>query len=134
MKGKKRRKVEGKEREGRRKEGKRGKGKKPRRQYAPAGGIVLSNLDFPHLVNVVPKRRGCELEGQNLVEVRQRIQSPGDGWEAWPVPGSKKMMALRQAYSLSSICSSWNGSTSSSRMRTDTRLISASSGQCRGTM
>lgn len=49
------------------------------------------------------------------------------------VPGSKKTMAFRQAYSLSSIWSSWKGSTSSSRILTAT-LPTSSSGQFLGMM
>lgn len=49
------------------------------------------------------------------------------------LPGSKKMMALRQAYSLSSIWMSRKGFTNSSKILVATRAIS-SSGQCIGMM
>lgn len=49
------------------------------------------------------------------------------------IPGSKKMMALRHAYSLSSIWMSLKGFTSSSKILVATRAIS-SSGQCIGMM
>lgn len=48
-------------------------------------------------------------------------------------PGSKKMMAFRQAYSLSSIWMSRRGFTNSSKILVATRAIS-SSGQCIGMM
>lgn len=49
------------------------------------------------------------------------------------IPGSKKTMAFKQAYSLSSIWSSWKGRTSSSRILTAT-LPTSNSGQFLGIM